>query len=325
MSLSDTPREMRLDPEIKLFVDTVQAAYGQYPNFGDRPFPEMRAIAEIVRAPWREGGPVMVSIQDAQVPTSEGDVLVRIHNPSEGGPKPALIYLHGGGWTFFSLNTHDRVMREYAGGADMVVVGVDYSLSPEVKFPVALNQVVGVVEWLREHGADYGIDVDQLAICGDSCGANMSVSAALMLRDKGQGDALKGMVLNYGFFDDDATRESYDLYGQDGEILSRAELQSFWVNYLADPADAANPLVLPLHADLHDLPPALFAVPECDPLYDESVVMTDLLVKAGVPAEMITYKGATHSFLEAVSVAQVSRQAFADASRWLNSVLKRQT
>ena len=323
MSVSTTRRVKRLDPQVQQFVETVQAAYGHYPDFGARPFPEMRAIAEIVRAPWREGGPAMVSIQDVQVPTSEGDVLARIHNPSEGGLKPALIYLHGGGWTFFSLTTHDRVMREYAGGSDMVVVGVDYSLSPEVKFPVALNQVVGVVEWLREHGAEVGVDAERMLICGDSCGANMSVSAALMLRDKGQGDALKGMVLNYGFFDNDATRDSYDLYGQDGAILSREELQSFWVNYLADPADAANPLVLPLHADLRDLPPALLAVPECDPLYDESVVMTELLAKAGVPAEMITYEGATHSFLEAVSIAQVSRQAFADAGRWMNALLKR--
>src|SRR5205807_9212200 len=68
-----------------------------------------------------------------QVPWQHGSVRIRAYDPTGAGRKPALLYLHGGGWTIFSIDTHDRIMREYAARARMVVIGVDYSLSPEVR------------------------------------------------------------------------------------------------------------------------------------------------------------------------------------------------
>jgi acetyl esterase len=94
---------------------------------------------------------------DLQAPTRHGEVRLRIHRP-ERGELPGLVYLHGGGWTLFSIDTHDRVMREYAARAGCCVIGVDYALSPEHRFPVALEQVVDVVHWLVEQGHELGID-----------------------------------------------------------------------------------------------------------------------------------------------------------------------
>src|SRR5579884_309134 len=96
--------EERLDPEIARFVAALQASYAQYPDLESRPMPERRAIAETVRAPWREGGPQMRERRDVQLTTPAGEVRVRLFDASGApGPRPVLVYLHGGGFTSFSL------------------------------------------------------------------------------------------------------------------------------------------------------------------------------------------------------------------------------
>ena len=136
-----------LDPEVRHFVATMSQAFADYPNFNNLSLPEMRRACEHIRAPWAAGGPVMEQRREHTVPTPAGEVRVRIHNPSARANKPAFIYMHGGGWTTFSIDTHDRLMREYAARADVAVIGVDYALSPEAKFPVAQRQVAAVVRW----------------------------------------------------------------------------------------------------------------------------------------------------------------------------------
>src|SRR3546814_10286939 len=83
------------------------------------------------------------------------------------------------------------------------VIGVDYSLAPEAPFPRALDEAVAVVRWLRANGARLGIDRERIAIGGDSAGANLALTAAIDLRDAGEGDAVKALLLNYGAFDED--------------------------------------------------------------------------------------------------------------------------
>ena len=96
-----------------------------------------------------------------------------------------MLYLHGGGWMMFSIDTHDRLMREYAMRSGAVIAGIDYSLSPEAKFPVALEEAVAALGWLQREGRTFGIDPSRLAIGGDSAGANLALTAALKLRGDG--------------------------------------------------------------------------------------------------------------------------------------------
>jgi acetyl esterase len=264
-----------------------------------------------------------VSTWRSHVDARHGAVRVRIHDPSPQAPKPALIYLHGGGWTFFSLDTHDRVMREYAARAGVVVVGVDYALSPEAKFPVALEQTVDVALWLREAGAAIGVDPDRIAIGGDSAGGNLSFCASLMLRALGRDDVIKAMVLNYPVLDTDSTEEYRQRFGGAAYMLTPDEMTVFWANYLNSPAERNDPLANPAKARLEGLPPAFLAIPECDLLSSQSLAMVDRLKAANVPTRAVIYPGASHSFLEAVSIAAVAGQAFDDAAAWLNETLSR--
>src|SRR5215470_14922262 len=116
-----------LDPKIRQFVERCSADYAKYGDFEQLPVPEARRVAEEVRAPWRSGGPAMHSVRELQVPFSGGQVRMRVYDPGAptAGARGALIYMHGGGWMLFSLDTHDRVMREYAARSGLLVIGVD--------------------------------------------------------------------------------------------------------------------------------------------------------------------------------------------------------
>jgi acetyl esterase len=319
---NDAAGPSRLDPEIAEFVRRMGSYWREHPPLASVSLPEARAIAERVRAHWRAGGPQMAATTDLEVPTAYGSVRIRLLDPTPQGPKPALVYLHGGGWTLFSIDTHDRLMREYAARAGVVAVGVDYALSPEARFPQAIEETVAVVRWLREHGARHGVDGARLAIGGDSAGAAMTIAACMMLRDAGDRPGIRAMLLNYGAFDEACSAPSYERFGRGGYLWDPGEMKAFWRNYMRDERDARDPLCCPAIADVRGLPPAFNAVPECDVMYDEAMAMGARLLNAGVAAQTVVYPGATHSFLEAVSIARISDRAFAEASRWLSDMLR---
>lgn len=306
-----------VDPEIRAWLSRMfatSAALGSRPGLTP---PERRAIAEAQRAPWQLGGPVMAHSETLVV--GPAGTRIRIHRPSAERDLPVLVYLHGGGWTLFSIDSHDRLMREYAGRAGVAVLGIDYPLAPENRFPAAPDAIAQVLDWLRGHGAEHGLDPSRFAIGGDSAGANLSLVAALRLRDVRE-PMPRALLLNYGAFDG-AWTQSYEQYGDgDRYMLTGPEMDDFWASYLGKgwaSASPPDPLARPLHADLSALPPAWLCTARCDILLDENVAMARHLEEAGVDAEMRIYDGATHSFLEAVAVSAIAGRALAEASEWL--------
>jgi len=319
---ADSAHGNDLDPDIRRFIRGVGEAMAKQGDVAKATVPQLRAWAEAARAPWRAGGPRMAETLNLVGPTRHGDVRLRIHRP-ELSELPGLVYLHGGGWMVFSLDTHDRVMREYASRARCCVVGVDYALSPERKFPVALEQVVDVVDWLSREGRALGIDAGRLAIGGDSAGGNLSVATALLRRDAKAAPPLAGMLLNYGAFVARNSDEACRRYGGPEYMLGCEEMAGYWRAYVSAEAELQNPLVCPLLASLADLPPAFLAIAECDILGEQGRKMAERLQAAGVPARSVVYKGASHSFIEAMSIAALSNRALSDASGWLAQVLGR--
>ena len=112
----------QLDEQLRGFVEKTRSAYASLSPRGPVGLDERRRVAERVRAPWTRGGPEMTST--VSIRAGELNVPVRIYRPGEAANLPALVYLHGGGWTLFSLDTHDRLMREYAARAGVAVLGV---------------------------------------------------------------------------------------------------------------------------------------------------------------------------------------------------------
>ncbi len=123
-------------------------------------------------------------------------IYCRVYRPRLDSPLPVLVWFHGGGWVWASVDTHDRLCREYAAAADVAVVSVDYALSPEAKFPQAVEECAAVVRHVAEHGADWGLDGSRILLGGDSAGGNLCLATALLLRDT-DGPKLRGIVAYY--------------------------------------------------------------------------------------------------------------------------------
>lgn len=320
---TETPAAPGLDADIRRFVDAMSASWSSHPGLATASPPELRRIAEAVRAPWARGGPRMQRTFERDVPATPGPVRIRIYDPSGATRQPALVYLHGGGWTIFSLDTHDRLMRELAARAGITVVGVDYALAPEHRFPIALSQVVAVVRYLAGDAgvSELAIDPRRLAIGGDSAGANLAVATALALRERGLGSCLRAMLLNYGVFARHSSPAAVALFGGPGNMLTDSEMEGFWRNYLGDERDAENPLACPMLAQPAGLPAARFVVGGRDLLTEQSFAMHTRFRAAGVESTLAVYEGASHSFLEAVSVSALAERALGEAAGWLRDVL----
>jgi acetyl esterase len=313
--------DSRIDPEILGFLARISGDYAAYPPMDSVGVDEKRRIASAVRAPWAQGGPEMARTENLEVSTPAGKVRVRLHYPTTESPLPALVYAHGGGWVFFDLDTHDRVMREYAARAGIVVVGVDYARSPEARYPKALDQLIGVIRWLRESGAPLGIDPRRIAVGGDSAGGNLALCASLKLRDAGEREALSGIVLNYGALDMDMESESHRRYGGGDFLLGSQEMLEYWKTYLGDLSIASDPYACPGDADFRGLPPTFLAVAELDVLHDGNVRVAARLREAGVPVSCTVYPGTIHGFIEAAQVSKITVRALEDTALWLRGTL----
>lgn len=318
------PPPRALDPEIKQFIDDVIAKGRELTAGRTLSWPERREICEITRAPWTKGGPVIADTRNIVAETAAGPVRLRIYDPSPGHSKPTFVFMHGGGWSLFSVDTHDRVMREFAHRGGMAVVGVDYALSPEHRYPTALNQVVAVVRWLHEHGRTHGLDGHRIGIGGDSAGGNLSMGAVLKLRDAGHGDLVKAVLNIYGGATADCSPASRQRYGTEQDMLTSNEVDTFWDNYISHVGDRRDPYAAPAFASLRGLPPVFLVIAECDILAEQNLMMAGRLLEAGVQVQAKVYPGAPHSFIEAVAVSRVANEAVDDGVAFLRSVLLRE-
>lgn len=259
---------------------------------------QMRRAYARERRFWNEGGPVMVETIDDTVATPHGQVAVRCHRPRAGEALPAVVYVHGGGWVVGDLDTHDRIMRTLAHESGAAVVGIDYSLSPEARFPVAVEECAAIARHLHENGSGYGLDGTRLAFAGDSGGAAMSMATTLLLRDQcGPALPIRALVLYYGMFGlrDSASRR---LLGGPWDGLTEDDLAYYLGCYLADPSDADSPYVDCLGADLgRGIPPTYLAAAELDPLLDDSAALAEMLGLHGVDHVHEVFPGVLHGFL----------------------------
>ena len=319
---------LALAPEMRAFARRLAAAYAQHPPLSALAPAEARRVCESVRAPFARGGPAMARRVERVVVAAGLHTRVRVHLPARSDAAlPAVVYLHGGGWHYFSIDTHDRLMRELAARAGVAVVGVDYALAPEARYPLALQQVLGVFEWLQAEGSALGLDGRRLALAGDSAGANLALAAAMKLRAAGHAPAPRALLLNYGTFCRETSSDSYRLFDGDAGTLTSAEMRLFWRGYLS-PARAegpggdpfAEPLRAPVRA-LCGLPPAFLAIAHCDVLRDDGVAMAERLMAAGVDTVPVVYEGAPHSFLEAMETSAIARRGLDDGAAWLRARL----
>jgi acetyl esterase len=254
-----------------------------------------------------------------------GEVRARIVRPAGAqGTLPVIVYIHGAGWVFGNAHTHDRLVRELAVGAHAAVVFPEYDLSPEARYPVAIEQNYTVARWVVTDGAGHDLDASRIAVAGDSVGGNMSAALTLMAKERGDVPLVQ-QVLFYPVTDAAFDTGSYHQFAE-GYFLRRDAMQWFWDQYTTDEKQRAEITASPLRAtteQLTGLPPALVITGEADVLRDEGEAYANKLREAGVPVTAVRYQGIIHDFvmLNALSDTHAARAAISQAVTVLRSAL----
>jgi len=210
---------------------------------------------------------------------------------------PAFMFIHGGGWVLGDFPTHDRFVRDLVAGSGAAAVFVNYTPSPEARYPVAINQAYAATKWVAEFGREIGVDGRRLAVVGNSVGGNMAAVVALMAKDKG-GPDIRLQVLMWPVTDAYFETESYHEFAE-GRFLTRNMMQWFWDNYTTDPNERAEIYASPLRAmteELRGLPPALVQTAGNDVLRDEGEEYARKLDAAGVDVIAVRYSGMIHDW-----------------------------
>lgn len=258
--------------------------------------PEARVQMEAMAAS-RKAVPLEVArVDNRTIPGPSGAIPVRVYTPVGSGPWPAIAYYHGGGHVIGSLDSHDLIARNLCGGAEAVIVSVDYRMGPEHRFPAAVDDSFAALEWVHANAASIGADPARLGVHGDSAGANLAAVVALIARDKGA-PKLRLQSLVYPVADFRMETESYTKFATGCGVLTAGAMKWFRGHYLRTMDDAldwrASPVLAP---DFAGAAPAIVIAAECDVLHDEGVDLGDRLKAAGVPVERHEYAGMIHAF-----------------------------
>ncbi len=285
------------------------------------PFDAARAINDRIAAIWSDGGPAMQETRNFTLPLRGRRVACRLHLPRIDAVLPLLVWVHGGGWVFASIDTHDRVGRELAAAGDVAVLLVDYALAPEARFPLALYEIDALLRRVAGEAAGWGVDAAKLLVGGDSAGGNLALAAAMLARDGG-GATLAGVLAAYPVTDADFSSPTYVEFAV-GYGLTAAGMRAYWDLYLAHEADRFNPLAAPLRGDAAGLPPVFMPLAEIDVLRSEGERMAAKILAAGGVCECVIHKGMAHGFYRQAGAVSGAARAIEEAGRWLRSVTGR--
>jgi acetyl esterase/lipase len=314
----------RLDPELRTAVEALPAM----DLSGD--LPALRAAMQAANAPLLEAMPEVPGVHavDRHVPGLDGDpdVRVRVYERVERArPAAALVWVHGGGMVFGSVEGDDFMCRTWARKLGCVIVSVDYRLAPEHQHPAHVHDAYAALRWLSASVDELGIEPSRIVLGGASAGGGIAAGTALLARDRGE-VALSHQLLVCPMIDDrDATPSTHDVTDQ--RVWNRDANVHGWRAYLGDRAGGDD---VPIYAaparatvdQLRGLPPAYIDVGELDPFRDEDIAYASKLLQAGVPCELHVTPGVYHGSESSVMDAESSRRIRAYRRAWMERTLK---
>lgn len=296
---------MTIDPVIRSLLDMLPADV-------ERSTLDHREMRERLEASVSPASIELPRVEDRVLEGPGGPLPVRLYWPVESaeGPRPGMVWLHGGGFVIGSVATDDAMCRELARDAGIVVVSVDYRLAPEHPFPAAIDDAMAATEWVAENAVELGIDRSRLAIGGGSAGGNLAAVTTLRARDEG-GPSLAYQLLVNPSCDHDPDRYPSMVVNATGYMLTATVMGWFGDQYLPPGADRRDPRASPMQAaSLAGLPAAQIVTAEFDPLRDEGEAYASRLAAEGVAVTYRPCPGGIHGFLGYRDRVPSARQAF---------------
>ena len=306
------------DPEIRAAVE----AGPQFGTIDARTLPKVRAgrLLQNAEVPLSDS----VTRTDVIVPGPDGapDIRLRVHRRKGlEGDVPCLYWIHGGGYVLGAPEQDDLRFDRWCQRFDIVGVAVQYRLAPENPYPAPIEDCYSGLKWVKEHGAELGIDTTHVGIGGPSGGGGLAAALALVTRDRGELN-IDYQLLIYPMIDDTRTSVSANW---NVPIWNPESNRFGWSSYLGALFDTDD---VPAHAaparatDLTGLPPTYIMVGTLDGFADEDINYAQRLNQAGVAVELHVYPGAPHGFEGFAPGAAVSRQARNDINNWLANQLR---
>ena len=285
-----------LDPQAAAAMKLLAAHNAQA---GPTPSPEqLRALYQSRRAFTEPPAEAVSLSRDHRLQRGTDSIILREIRPMQAQAHerlPALIYLHGGGWVVGNIDTHDVICRALANAAGCTVIAVDYRLSPESRFPAALEDTLAAHAWAVAQADPLKIDPARIAFGGDSAGGNLAATACLSLR--GDAHAPVFQLLIYPVTSVRTDTPSYQALAE-GYSLTRAGMQAYIAAYLGPDGPTDDWRTSPRQADkLEGLPPALVMTAGFDPLRDDGRLYADALSQAGVPTQYLCFERQIHGFV----------------------------
>ncbi|WP_198380879.1 alpha/beta hydrolase [Roseomonas sp. KE2513] len=297
-----------IDPGVVAYVEKARRDAGRMAGIVDLSPDQRRLRAEILARVTAERHPDWLSTHTTYVTLPGREIPVRVYVPAGDGPRPAILYLHGGSWIAGSPESHDFITASLAANTGAVVLSVHYRRAPENPYPAATEDAYAALCWAAERAEALGIDPDRIAIAGDSAGGNLAAACALMARDRG-GPAIRHQTLLYPTLDDDLETESYR--ASTDPILTRAAMREALEAFLPEGAGPQDGYALPMRApSLAGLPPAYLSIAALDPLRDDGLRYAARLERAGVPTVTRVGPGLIHGYVRMRRFSAVAETEF---------------
>lgn len=255
-------------------------------------------------------------VENVEITSFDQKINVRIYRPSDKRQLPVVIYFHGGWFNAGSLESHDRPLRKLANLSGSVIVSVDYRLAPEYPFPAGLNDGYNALKWVIGNAGTLGIDLNRLAIAGDSAGGALA-TAITRRAIKNNLQKILCQVLVYPVTDASLKTPSWQEFS-DGPVLNYEGAIQAWSLYLSGAEEGKNPEASPLLADgLSDMPLTLIIIAEYDPLRDEAMLYAQKLQQSGVVVQQSLYKGMVHGFFQMGGMIDDGNRALEETAQFL--------
>ena len=300
-------------PEMQAELDRLSTILTEAVDFSRPPDDDARKLDEANNAVWNVDLPEVANVRHFRIdpdPSLDAAACDAVVYEPENAGDGLIFFVHGGGWAFMNLATHERFMRVLANEAGKTVVGVHYRLAPENPYPAGLHDVVSALRTVLSSRAALGLPAGAVVIAGDSAGGNLAMATMLHEVDAGR-ELPAGALLFYGVLGADFATPSYKTYSE-GFVLTEFIMRQLWSWYAPAAATREDPQANPImatDAQLRALPPLFLLAAELDPLASDTFNLKRRLDALGRKDALWVELGVIHGFLQMTAVLEAARRA----------------